>query len=43
MYAFDSAMLYATVIVGSTFSVLFFLTITLIERLVVRWKPPVVV
>jgi NitT/TauT family transport system permease protein len=43
MYAFDSAMLYATVIVGSTFSVLFFLTITLIERIVVRWKPPVVV
>ncbi len=43
MYAFDSAMLYATVIVGSTFSVLFFLTITLIERMVVRWKPPMVV
>jgi NitT/TauT family transport system permease protein len=43
MYAFDSAMLYATVIVGSTFSVLFFLTITLIERMVVRWKPPVAV
>jgi NitT/TauT family transport system permease protein len=42
MYAFDSAMLYATVIVGSTFSVCFFLAITLIERLVVRWKAPVV-
>jgi NitT/TauT family transport system permease protein len=42
MYAFDSAMLYATVIVGSTFSVLFFLTITLIERVLVRWKPAVV-
>lgn len=41
MYAFDSALLYATVIVGSCFSVLFFLTITLIERLVVRWQPPV--
>ena len=40
MYAFDSAMLYATVIVGSTFSVLFFLCITLIERAVVRWQPP---
>jgi NitT/TauT family transport system permease protein len=39
-YNFDSALLYATVIVGSTFSVLFFLTITLIERLVVRWQPP---
>ena len=39
-YNFDSAMLYATVIVGSAFSVTFFLTITLIERLVVRWHPP---
>ena len=38
-YNFDSAMLYATVIVGSAFSVLFFLTITLVERLVVRWQP----
>ncbi len=41
-YNFDSALLYATVIVGSTFSVLFFLAITMIERLVVRWSPPVV-
>ncbi|MBN9060919.1 MAG: ABC transporter permease [Rhizobiales bacterium 65-9] len=40
MYAFDSALLYATVIVGSCFSVLFFLAITLAERLVVRWQPP---
>jgi NitT/TauT family transport system permease protein len=32
-------MLYATVIVGSAFSVLFFLTISLVERLVVRWQP----
>jgi NitT/TauT family transport system permease protein len=38
-YNFDSAMLYATVIVGSAFSVLFFLTISLVERLVVRWQP----
>lgn len=38
-YNFDSAMLYATVIVGSTFSVLFFLAITGLERLVVRWRP----
>jgi len=38
-YNFDSAMLYATVIVGSAFSVLFFLTIALVERLVVRWQP----
>jgi NitT/TauT family transport system permease protein len=43
MYAFDSAMLYATVIVGSTFSVLFFVAITLIEQMVVRWKPPAMV
>jgi NitT/TauT family transport system permease protein len=41
MYAFDSALLYATVIVGSSFSVLFFLTITLIERFAIRWQPPV--
>ncbi|KPL54140.1 ABC transporter permease [Prosthecomicrobium hirschii] len=38
-YNFDSAMLYATVIVGSVFSVLFFLAITLAERLAVRWQP----
>jgi NitT/TauT family transport system permease protein len=42
MYAFDSAMLYATVVVGSTFSVCFFLVISVIERLMVRWQPPVV-
>ena len=41
MYAFDSAMLYATVVVGSTFSVCFFLLISMIERLMVRWQPPV--
>jgi NitT/TauT family transport system permease protein len=38
-YAFDSALLYATVIVGSAFSVTFFLIITLIERLVINWQP----
>jgi NitT/TauT family transport system permease protein len=38
-YNFDSAMLYATVIVGSAFSVAFFLAVTLIERLVIRWQP----
>jgi NitT/TauT family transport system permease protein len=38
-FNFDSAMLYATVFVGSAFSVAFFLTITLIERLVIRWQP----
>jgi NitT/TauT family transport system permease protein len=41
-YAFDSALLYATVVVASCFSMLFFLAITLIERLVVRWQPPAV-
>jgi NitT/TauT family transport system permease protein len=39
-YAFDSALLYATVIVGSCFSMLFFLVITMAERLVVRWQAP---
>jgi NitT/TauT family transport system permease protein len=38
-FNFDSAMLYATVFVGSVFSVSFFLLITLIERLTVRWQP----
>jgi NitT/TauT family transport system permease protein len=38
-YNFDSAMLYATVLVGSAFSVLFFVTIVTIERFVVRWQP----
>ena len=36
-YNFDSALLYATVITGSAFSVLFFLVIRLAERLCVRW------
>ena len=40
-YNFDSALLYATVLVGSSFSVLFFLVITVAERLVVRWQAPV--
>ena len=38
-YNFDSALLYATVICGSAFSVLFFLTIRAVERLCVRWVP----
>ena len=38
-YNFDSALLYATVICGSCFSVLFFLFIRFIERLCVRWVP----
>jgi NitT/TauT family transport system permease protein len=41
MYAFDSALLYATVIVGSAFSVTFFLVITLVERMVIKWQPNV--
>jgi len=41
MYNFDSAMLYATVIVGSVFSVVFFLVISFAERMVVRWQAPV--
>jgi len=36
-YAFDTPLLYATIIVGSTFSACFFLVISAIERLVVRW------
>lgn len=35
-YAFDSALLYATVIVGSCFSMSFFLLISLLERLTIR-------
>jgi NitT/TauT family transport system permease protein len=41
MYNFDSAMLYATVIVGSVFSVAFFLAISFAERLCVRRQAPV--
>ncbi len=40
-YNFDSALLYATVITGSTLSVLFFLAIRAAERLCVRWAPAV--
>ncbi len=36
-YNFDAALLYATVLCGSFFSVSFFLVIRLIERAVVRW------
>jgi len=38
-YNFDSALLYATVLVGSCFSVAFFMVIRLAERLVIRWQP----
>src|SRR5215467_354790 len=37
-YNFDSALLYATVLCGSTFSVLFFLAIRAIELWVVHWE-----
>jgi NitT/TauT family transport system permease protein len=36
-YNFDSALLYATIVVGSTFSALFFALISLIERRVITW------
>jgi len=41
-YNFDSALLYATVLCGSCFSVAFFQIIRLIERLVLRWDAPTV-
>src|SRR5215468_1334497 len=37
-YNFDSALLYATILCGSAFSVLFFLAIRAIELSVVRWE-----
>lgn len=37
-YAFDTPLLYATIVVGSTFSACFFGVIGLIERRVVKWK-----
>jgi NitT/TauT family transport system permease protein len=40
MYAFDSALLYATVLVGSGFAFCFFLAISALERIVVRWQAP---
>jgi NitT/TauT family transport system permease protein len=39
MYNFDSPMLYATVIVGSAFSVLSFAVIVAAERYFIRWQP----
>jgi len=40
-YNFDSALLYSAVIMSSLFSGAFFLAITMIEKLVVRWQPSV--
>jgi NitT/TauT family transport system permease protein len=37
-YAFDTPLLYATIVVGSTFSACFFAVIGLLERRVVKWK-----
>ena len=38
-YNFDSALLYSAVIMSSLFSGAFFLVITMIEKLVVKWQP----
>ena len=38
-YNFDSALLYSAVLMSSVFSGLFFLAITMLERVVVRWQP----
>ena len=38
-YSFDSALLYSAVIMSSFFSGAFFLLITVIEKLVVKWQP----
>jgi len=37
-YNFDSPLLYATIVVGSTFSALFFAVISVIERRLLRWN-----
>lgn len=37
-YNFDSAMLYATIVVGSTFSALFFVAISWCEKRVLKWN-----
>jgi NitT/TauT family transport system permease protein len=38
-YSFDSALLYSAVIMSSLFSGAFFLAITMIEKMVVKWQP----
>jgi NitT/TauT family transport system permease protein len=37
-YNFDSALLYATIVVGSTFSALFFVGISVAERHILKWN-----
>jgi len=37
-YNFDSPLLYATIVVGSTFSALFFATVSIAERWALRWN-----
>ena len=37
-YNFDSPLLYATIVVGSTFSALFFGVISTLERRVIKWN-----
>jgi len=38
-YNFRSPLLYATVIVSSGLAVILFVSVTIAERLIVRWKP----
>jgi NitT/TauT family transport system permease protein len=38
-YNFDSALLYAAVIMSSCLAGAFFLLVTMLERLIVRWQP----
>lgn len=38
-YNFDSALLYSAVLMSSVFSGLFFMAITMLERVVIRWQP----
>jgi len=39
-YNFDSALLYSAVIMSSLLAGSFFLLITVIEKLVIKWQPP---
>ena len=38
-YAFDSALLYAAIVLCAALSGSFFLIITLVERWLIKWKP----
>ena len=39
-WSFDSALLYSAVIMSSLLAGSFFLLITVIEKLVIKWQPP---